>query len=249
MFNEIVIQEIIGLNTVSLAKGSSVNIVNRKCFGLSFSIEGHLIFEHDGKAYVSDPGHAVLLPQGASYCHTALRDGIYPVINFACEGIEAKFVSIPVKTVKPLWAAYQRMKQLQNDTQSRLLLLAMLYELFHMLQRDTVENRGVQKFTACIRDHLQDPMLNNHMLANMLHVSESYFRKKFLQAVGMSPRQYILQERLEQGKRMLSEGRMSVKTVAEACGFASVYHFSRAFHQRIGMSPTEYAQKYRVFEI
>ena len=249
MLSYIVIKEIVGLNTVCLEKGSCVQIQQRKSFGLSFCVEGYLTFEYQGKTFVSDPNHAVLLPQGASYCHTAHKSGVYPVINFTCDGIENDFLSIPLESVKPLWTAYQRIKRLRNDAQYRLLIIALMYELLHSLPVNASADGEMREIKKCVDTNLHDPSLNNQMLADTLCLSESYFRKKFLKAMGMSPRQYILHQRILRAENLLAEGTMPVAAVAEACGFASVYHFSRAFHQRVGLTPTQYAARHRTLEI
>jgi len=41
----------------------------------------------------------------------------------------------------------------------------------------------------------------------------------------------------------------TVATMAEECGFSSVYHFCRSFRQRAGQTPTQYAVEYKIYPI
>lgn len=56
------------------------------------------------------------------------------------------------------------------------------------------------------------------------------------------PGEEVLLGRLEMAKERLVTGAQSVAEVAEACGFSSIYHFSRMFKRRVGCPPTQYAK-------
>lgn len=64
------------------------------------------------------------------------------------------------------------------------------------------------------------------------------YRKFF----GVPPGEDVLLGRLEMAKARLVSGRDSVAEIAEACGFSSIYHFSRMFKRRVGCAPTQYAK-------
>ena len=73
-------------------------------------------------------------------------------------------------------------------------------------------------------------------LENMV-VSEVYFRKLFLKHMNTSPKQYIIDIRLQKAKQLLAEGVFSISAISEKCGFSNPYHFCRIFKDRIGIPP------------
>jgi len=74
-------------------------------------------------------------------------------------------------------------------------------------------------------------------------MSESYFRRKFTESYGVSPKKYLCNIRIAMAKRMLIEGLKNVSEISEQCGFASIYHFSRAFKLNVGETPKEFSKK------
>jgi AraC family transcriptional regulator len=90
-----------------------------------------------------------------------------------------------------------------------------------------------------IYDHLdQDIKLAD--LAALLKMSQFHFSHLFKQAIGTSPYQYLLQQRIERAKQLLKEGDRSIMDIAFLCGFNSHSHLSKQFRQLTGMTPKAY---------
>ena len=77
-------------------------------------------------------------------------------------------------------------------------------------------------------------------LAAMCGISEVYFRRLFLNTFGISPKEYIIQKRIEYAKTLLSSKDFSVGEVGILCGYTEPCHFSREFSKRVGISPMQY---------
>jgi AraC family transcriptional regulator len=90
-----------------------------------------------------------------------------------------------------------------------------------------------------INDHLeQDIKLAD--LAALLSMSQFHFSHLFKQAIGTSPHQYLLQQRVERAKQWLKQSDRSIMDIAFLCGFNSHSHLSKQFRQLTGMTPTIY---------
>ena len=96
-----------------------------------------------------------------------------------------------------------------------------------------------------LEQHYMDWDISNEKLAAQAGISEVYMRQLFRQQMGTSPKQYILELRIQRAKMMLWEGGMAVKDVAEACGFVSSNHFCRVFREMTGQTPGEYRRMSR----
>ena len=74
-------------------------------------------------------------------------------------------------------------------------------------------------------------------LANDCGISASHFSRAFRQTTGLSPHQWLLQQRVNQAKNLLRDPSLSLSDVALACGFADQSHFTRVFNRLTGTSP------------
>jgi AraC family transcriptional regulator len=74
-------------------------------------------------------------------------------------------------------------------------------------------------------------------MARVAGLSPAYFSRLFKEVLGDSPYQFVMDYRVEQAKRMLSEKGRSLADIALACGFADQAHFSRIFKRLTGQTP------------
>jgi AraC family transcriptional regulator len=77
-------------------------------------------------------------------------------------------------------------------------------------------------------------------LAALLSISQFHFSHQFKQATGISPYQYLLQQRIERAKQLLKRSDLSIANIAVLCGFNSHSHLSKQFRQLTGMTPKAY---------
>jgi transcriptional regulator GlxA family with amidase domain len=88
----------------------------------------------------------------------------------------------------------------------------------------------------------QHPAASVHDHVACSGYSPAQFRRHFQRVLGCSPREYLMQLRLECARDLLESTVLPMSHVAEQAGFASPEHFSRQFTQRFGASPTSYRQ-------
>jgi AraC family transcriptional regulator len=99
--------------------------------------------------------------------------------------------------------------------------------------------RQVQQVLEYINTHLnQDIKLAD--LAALLDMSQFHFSHLFKQAIGTSPYQYLLQQRVERAKQLLKQTERSIMDIALESGFSSHSHLSKQFRQLTGITPTAY---------
>jgi len=103
----------------------------------------------------------------------------------------------------------------------------------------TSDNVLMQRGKAYIRRHVNQSMSTSG-IAEALEVSPRYFGKVFRRAAGYSVREFIAMSRFHNARNLVIEGDLSLKQIAQVCGFADYAYFSRAFHKHEGMSPRTY---------
>lgn len=253
MINSITVTSVRSAFTVHSAKGR-FETVNRKYFGLSLCREGELLYKHNESTVISDALHAVFLPAGETYTLSSDRNGVFPVINFTCTGKPFSTVSsIPTKNTKALINDFERIRTLLLFGGSRLEILSVFYRMLHMLSNDDAENAGTVGPIAPAIHYLTKNFascdITNALLAEKCHISEVWFRRLFIKQYGVTPKQFIIDIRINRAKQLLSEGSVKISSVAQSCGFSNPYHFCRLFKEKTGLTPTEYMNKNSSFEM
>ena len=77
-------------------------------------------------------------------------------------------------------------------------------------------------------------------IAELCHVSATYFRRLFKEYSGVSPVQFRILKKLETAKALLSTNDMTIFEISDYLGFESVAYFSKLFKKHEKMSPSQY---------
>lgn len=93
-----------------------------------------------------------------------------------------------------------------------------------------------------IREHLSES-IQVDAIAEELGISRGYLRNVFFAANGMSPREYLTEERLRAAKVYLKEGTYSVAETARLVGYEDALQFSRIFKKHTGLSPSAFSKE------
>ncbi len=248
LWENIPLMQIEDVVTIPSSQGRELNMKSRKNFGLSFCSDGGQIsYYMNGTRYISNRSCAILLPCGKSYFLHGDATGSFPLINFSCqEGFEIdSFVVCPLNNLDIYLRDYEKMLELWQLGGNRARLMSLMYGMLHRLatEDETTTDPLLSNAVKLLRQRLYDPALKVERIAHEANLSEAYFRRLFRKSYGVSPKQYILEQRILHAKRLLTEHTASVTLIAESCGFSGVYHFCRAFKQVTGQTPTEYAKQ------
>jgi AraC-like DNA-binding protein len=80
-------------------------------------------------------------------------------------------------------------------------------------------------------------------LAKLSGWSERHFFRRFKQATGISPINWLRRERIGLARTKLVETNSTIKQVAEQVGYNDVFFFSRDFKRCTGLSPSRYRRE------
>ncbi|MFV0477252.1 MAG: GlxA family transcriptional regulator [Parahaliea sp.] len=82
-------------------------------------------------------------------------------------------------------------------------------------------------------------------LARQLDISPRTLNRRFRQATGHSPQQYLQQLRMNTARDLLRRSNLSISEICWQIGLQDLSHFSRLFRQHHGSSPLRYRQTAR----
>ena len=98
---------------------------------------------------------------------------------------------------------------------------------------------AIKKAVAHIDEHFAEhlPLAD---LARVSGMSETSFRRTFVQVMEMPPGEYIATIRINHARKLLSSTSMKVSDIAEKCGFWDQSHFIRTFKRLRRQTPGQY---------
>lgn len=103
-------------------------------------------------------------------------------------------------------------------------------------------NMACERAVEYIHSHLGQP-IRVGKLATLAGYSEAQFRRRFRQAYGIGPLEYIQIARLRRAKDLLISTTLPVTEIASAVGFHDPSYFSRHFRKAVGVSPRAYRDR------
>ncbi len=84
--------------------------------------------------------------------------------------------------------------------------------------------------------------LQSSDLAKAAGISVRQLERRFKAVFSKSPREFILEKRLEEARRRLLKTRDKITTIAMECGFFDHSHFTNAYRRHFGLPPKEQRQ-------
>ena len=90
-----------------------------------------------------------------------------------------------------------------------------------------------------IEANLHEPFSLDDMAA-LFGMGVWTFNRHLRRSVGQPAHAYVQSRRIDRACRLLKDGRLPLKEIAAACGFADQAHMTRAFRSKLGVTPGQY---------
>jgi AraC family transcriptional regulator len=81
-------------------------------------------------------------------------------------------------------------------------------------------------------------------LAQVAGMSPYYFMRMFKKSMHVTPRQYIIQIRIDRAKELLRSRKLSIADISLQCGFTNQSHFTNVFRQLTEITPKVYQRDF-----
>ncbi|MBD1997586.1 helix-turn-helix transcriptional regulator [Leptolyngbya sp. FACHB-541] len=93
-----------------------------------------------------------------------------------------------------------------------------------------------------IHSYLDRP-LQLAQLAGIAGISQYHFCRVFRQATGVSPYQFVLQQRMEKAKELLRQRKCTIAEIALLVGYTDQSRFTRHFKRYVGATPSMFLRQ------
>lgn len=111
----------------------------------------------------------------------------------------------------------------------------------HRCRQDTRVSQPMRTCADYIGLHLEEE-LTLQELARLSGYSDYYFSKRFKREMGVTPKEYIRDKRLDRARFLLRTTGLSIQDIGERLHFGSHSYFTEAFRKAEGISPTRYRE-------
>lgn len=233
---------------------------SRPDYHMHFVLSGSGCLEIDGKKLSIRAGQIFLLPPDKlvlyyadsqmPWCYTwasfqgkrsesYLEEAGFPpgVLIRNCNIHPGDFAAIIHKMLLANTASYQ----------DGLIRTGYLYQLFSLL---VSSNERFKKNALSIEQKIQYAVqymeynfssdLQISDIASYLNLNRSYFSREFHKQMNCTPKEYLLNYRMQEAKSLLHNTQFSISDIAQKVGYTDILYFSRIFHKKAGMSPSQY---------
>lgn len=119
--------------------------------------------------------------------------------------------------------------------------------ILHVAARTgTVEERESGEFIpeicSYIAAHLESE-LRREELAELVHLNPDYLTRRFKKEMGMSLREYVIEQKMQEARALLRTTGLPISFVAAKVGYSNFSHFSNSYKKQFGVTPQEDRQK------
>jgi len=135
--------------------------------------------------------------------------------------------------LKDLPMAYESAKKAFN---------AQNFRMIHRLS-DIEDARRMHDIVEYLEEHYTEE-LSLDKLANRFFLSREHICRRFKQEQGINISNYLIQLRIEQAKRWLSQTEEKIYSISVNLGYQNEKYFSKLFKKEVGMTPAQFRGLY-----
>ena len=237
------------------------------CSELFYVTEGQGQFQIEDEIYTVHAHDLVIVNPNVEHTELSHNDHPLAYIVIGIEDVElatsddeddVRFCILNLKGIKDVVRFY--FDHILEETalktpDSEIMCKNMMENLVILLSRQanfTVTLAPIQKKSTrlCItvRQYIDNHFKENislEMLAELTHVSKYHMVHVFTEEYGISPINYLIQKRIEEGKKLLQTTDYSLSLIGRTLGFSSPSYFSQVFKKHSDITPLEYRKKSR----
>ncbi len=213
---------------------------------LTYLISGEMVYRYNDEEICLHAGDAILFPQGSIRERQETRTPVrYASINvrFTDNFISPLAGYLPGQTTAEVLPILKAMDESWHagSAYSERQCLSLFSYLYYRLAATGLEcqNPYVRSIRSYISAHLSEK-LTLSAIADAVHLTPEYCCSLFKRHMGKTVFDYILDQRIDTAKRLITLGDIPLRGVATEMGFTDYNYFSRTFKRLTGNTPSEY---------
>lgn len=169
------------------------------------------------------------------------------LLTWACEHLARELAALGL-SLEPINRAKDHAVQIIMGSSSSFAMAEAFRTFVEQLRHQVVELFGereqkiVNEAQRLVRE-IGPEKVTIHTLAQSLKLSAGHLGRVYRRTTGHTLEDYLIQQKLEMGKRLLLDPRLHVAEVADRCGFCNPAYFASVFKKHVHCTPRAYASQ------
>ena len=209
-----------------------------------YVVSGTGIFRIDSKEYSVHPGELFIAPPYTEMYYEADKKNPWSYIWIGFDATHGLPAPLPyILKLPEANNVFNAMKNCADFSEGRsAFLCSKLWELFALIlgKEKHPQNDYVKIALDCIHAEYATGITVNE-IASRLNIDRTYLHHLFKEKVGISPKQYLLNHRMNIAASLLKNNNASVAIASYSVGYTDSFVFSKMFKKHFGVSPSQYA--------
>ena len=216
--------------------GKSFGPYIRNYYLIHFAVDGEGIFKSPAGTKKVKSGQAFLIRPGEVCTYTADKENPWVYIWIGFKGKLAGFFD----TTENVFDVSSEILSdilfaLDEESGQEEYLTGVLFKLYSSFLANRMQRDRMKQTADFINaNYMRDIKVAD--IAALLGINRKYLARSFKKKYGQTVREYIMEKRLYEGKKLLESGE-SVGESAAIVGYSDSFTFSKAFKKRYGTSP------------
>ena len=215
--------------------------------------KGTAVLYRNEKEFLFKERDILVMFPGERIFYKAQTDWTIQWIGVYGNQVKDIFQTIGVTREKPIFTPekYEQISSIMSqlyDTKcdssmfSKYKVQSLVYSFFSFLLEEGCKKTPVDPVDSALRiiKYNYNNNLNVKSIADSLFLDNAYFSRLFKNKVGISPKKFILQTRIEKAKELLRNTDHNIKEISITIGFNDPLYFSKMFYQTEGITPSKY---------
>ncbi len=105
------------------------------------------------------------------------------------------------------------------------------------------ETKFLEQLINVMDEHITDTEFNNESFSRLMQMSERQLHRKLKAIIGMTPTEFVRNERIKLASNLLKKSDATVSEIAYQVGFNTPSYFIKCFKETYGCTPNEFSIK------
>ena len=209
---------------------------------IHYVVSGCGVFRTNGKEYTVNPGEIFIISPGKEVFYQADIKNPWTYIWIGFSSSEPLHLDdvIPCPGASEIFNSILQCERFKNGRTAY--LKARLWDLLAVLiDGKSYATKYIDEALKIIHSNYMSELTVTE-IANELNLNRTYFSVLFKEKVGMTPKEYLTNYRMDTAASLLNMRHKSISTIARSVGYHDLFTFSRMFKKRFGVSPSKYLQ-------
>lgn len=228
-------------------------------------IEGEMHYLVGNRKALAKPGDIILanakygnqgISKSEKVCHGCISFAIAKIPEFEAWNKTPVLQISHIKNFQAIRESFRKICSghiIKNDHMEPLRhkanTLNLLIELYESIianstgKVDLSQDDRLELAIRLLQERAGDANFSINKLAKKMNMSPDYVGRLLKRGIGIGPKQYLLQYRVNRAKGLLQRTSLSVKEIAHVTGFNDPLYFSRAFHKIAKISPRKFREE------